>query len=249
MSGKTLERNIVGAKQAVVLAGGRGTRLAPYTVLFPKPLMPLGEMPILEVVLRQLARCGFAKVTLAVGHYSQLIEAYFGRGETVGAELVYAREDEPLGTAGPLATIAGLDEPFLVMNGDVLTTLDFADFLRDHVQSSATASISTHMRSNRVDFGVVQADETGLVRGYTEKPVHEYLVSMGVYAFSPEVRSFIEPGRRLDFPELVLKLLAAGRSVRSVPYDGYWLDIGRHDDLAQAQKEFVGRRDEFLRGS
>jgi len=233
----------------VVLAGGRGTRLAPYTVLFPKPLMPLGEMPILEVVLRQLARCGFVKVTLAVGHFSQLIESYFGRGEAVGVELVYVHEDEPLGTAGPLAMVSGLDEPFLVMNGDVLTTLDFADFLAGHIHSGATASISTHVRSNRVDFGVVQADETGLVTGYIEKPVHEYLVSMGVYAFSPEACRFIEPGRRLDFPELVLALLAAGRPVRSVPYTGYWLDIGRHDDLARAQEEFAGRKDEFLLGA
>lgn len=235
-------------RRAVVLAGGKGTRLAPYTLVFPKPLMPIGDMPILEVVLRQLARLGFAEVILAVGHFSQLIEAYFGGGESVGVELVYVREDEPLGTAGPLALVPDLDEPFLVMNGDVLTTLNYAAFLADHVRSGAVGSISTHMRSNRVDFGVVRAGDDGRVTGYIEKPRHEYLVSMGVYAFSPEVLEFIPRGRRLDFPDLVLRLLAAGRIVRSVPYRGYWLDIGRHDDLACAQEEFAIRREQFLTG-
>lgn len=235
-----------GTEQAVVLAGGRGTRLEPYTVLFPKPLMPLGDMPILEVVLRQLGRAGFKRVTLAVGHFSQLIEAYFGGGDSLGLELLYSREQEPLGTAGPLAQIPDLDRPFLVMNGDVLTTLDYGRFLRNHELSGAVASISTHVRSNRVDFGVVQADESGRVTGYLEKPTHEYLVSMGVYAFSPEVLDYIPRGERLDFPELVLRLLAAGKVVRSVPYEGFWLDIGRHEDLARAQQEFAHRKNEFL---
>lgn len=233
-------------RQAVVLAGGRGTRLEPYTVLFPKPLMPLGDMPILEIVLRQLARAGFSRVTLAVGHFSQLIEAYFGDGSRVGVELVYLREEKPLGTAGPLAQVPGLEKPFLVMNGDVLTTLDYAAFLRDHERSSAIASISTHLRTNRVDFGVVEVDDQGWVTGYVEKPIHEYLVSMGVYAFHPEVLDFIPAGQHLDFPELVLRLLAAGRPVRSVPYEGFWLDIGRHEDLARAQEVFAERKHEFL---
>lgn len=230
-----------------MLAGGKGTRLAPYTVVFPKPLMPIDDMPILEIVLRQLASAGFRRVTLAVGHFSQLIEAYFGAGAEVGVELEYVREDTPLGTAGPLAVVPGLQEgPFLVMNGDVLTTLDFAAFLDGHAASGAVASISTHVRANHVDFGVVEADARGRVTGYIEKPSQEYLVSMGVYAFSPAVLEFIPAGQRLDFPELVLRLIAAGREVRSVPYTGYWLDIGRHDDLARAQEEFAARRDEFL---
>ncbi|NLT36129.1 MAG: NTP transferase domain-containing protein [Gaiellales bacterium] len=235
-----------GSRLAVVLAGGRGTRLAPYTVVMPKPLMPLGDMPILELVLRQLRRYGFRQVVLAVGHLSQLIEAYFGDGSSLGVELVYAREREPLGTAGPLALISGLDRDFLVMNGDVLTSLDLGAFLDAHSVAGAPASIATYERTNQVDFGVVQSNEAGYVTGYAEKPVHRYLVSMGVYAFSPDVLTFITPGERLDFPDLVLRLLAAGSRVRSVPFSGYWLDIGRHDDLARAQEELEAHRADFL---
>lgn len=233
-------------RKAVILAGGKGTRLAPYTTVFPKPLMPLGETPILEVILRQLSRDGFEHVTLAVGHLAELIEAYFGDGSKLGVSLTYSREDEPLGTAGPLANIDGLTEPFLVMNGDVLSTLDYAAFLSGHAASGAEASISTYTRSTRIDFGVVEVGLDGSVTGYLEKPSTDYLVSMGVYVFSPSVLGAIVPGERLDFPDLVLRLLAAGRRVRSVPFDGYWLDIGRHDDFERAQAEFAARRAEFL---
>jgi NDP-mannose synthase len=233
-------------KKAVILAGGKGTRLAPYTTVFPKPLMPLGETPILEIVLRQLARGGFTDVTLAVGHLAELIEAYFGDGAKVGVNLAYSYEDDPLGTAGPLANIAGLTDPFLVMNGDVLSTLDYGAFLEDHIASGAAASISTYTRCNKVDFGVVETDADDRVTDYVEKPSQDYLVSMGVYAFSPDVLSHVRAGERLDFPDLVLRLLAAGAFVRSKTFPGYWLDIGRHDDFERAQAEFADRRAEFL---
>jgi NDP-sugar pyrophosphorylase family protein len=233
-------------RRAVVLAGGKGTRLAPYTTVFPKPLMPLGETPILDIVLRQLARVGFREVTLAVGHLASLIEAYFGNGDRVGLSLRYAREDEPLGTAGPLALIGGLDEPFLVMNGDVLTTLDYGSFLADHVASGAVATISTFRRTQTVDFGVIETDAQGMVSGYREKPRSDYLVSMGVSALSPEALEVITPGERLDVPEFMLRLVDAGQSVRSSLFDGYWLDIGRHDDFALAQAEFGAHAEEFL---
>ena len=233
-------------RRAVVLAGGKGTRLAPFTAILPKPLMPLGETPILEVVLRQLARDGITRVTLAVGHMAELIEAYFGDGGRFGVTLDYSREDEPLGTAGPLALVEGLYEPFLVMNGDVLCTLSYREFLDAHEASGAAATIATFVRGNRVDFGVVIADADDHVTGYEEKPASEYLVSMGVYAFTPAVLGDISPGERLDFPDLVVRLLARGAFVRSAPFSGYWLDIGRHDDFAQAQTEFEERRAEFL---
>jgi NDP-sugar pyrophosphorylase family protein len=233
-------------RKAVILAGGRGTRLAPYTTVFPKPLMPLGETPILEIVLRQLAHHGFEDVTLAVGYLAELIEAYFGDGSRVGLALHYSRERDPVGTAGPLALIEGLDEPFLVMNGDVLTTLDFGGFLEGHVASGADISIATFLRTQNVDFGVIESDDGGRVTGYVEKPSTEFLVSMGVNAVSPAALEHLTRGERLDFPDLVLRLLAAGRPVRSVPFDGYWLDIGRHDDFAQAQSEFEQRKAQFL---
>jgi NDP-mannose synthase len=233
-------------RKAVILAGGKGTRLAPYTTVFPKPLMPLGETPILEVILRQLSRDGFEQITLAVGHLAELIEAYFGDGSKLGVSLTYVREAEPLGTAGPLASVGNLTEPFLVMNGDVLSTMDFGAFMSGHEASGADASISTQTRTTRIDFGVVEASPEGLVTGYVEKPSADYLVSMGVYAFSPGVLAAIRPNEYLDFPDLVLALLSMGRTVRSVPFDGYWLDIGRHDDFERAQVEFSSRRIEFL---
>jgi len=233
-------------RQAVILAGGKGTRLSPYTTVFPKPLMPIGETPILEIILRQLARRGFTHATLAVGYLAELIEAFFNHGDRVGIDLAYCREETPLGTAGPLKLIDGLTEPFLVMNGDVLCTLDYAAFLDRHVESGAVASVATFVRENRVDFGVVEANEAGHITGYLEKPVSEYLVSMGVYAFSPSALDLIEAGERLDFPDLVLRMLDAGLTVRSETFDGYWLDIGRSEDLERAQDEFAARRAEFL---
>jgi NDP-sugar pyrophosphorylase family protein len=232
--------------QAVVLAGGRGTRLEPYTLVFPKPLMPLDDTPILEVILTQLRRTGFTDVTLAVGHLAQLIEAFFGDGERLGVRLTYAREETPLGTAGPLASIQGLEEPFLVMNGDVLCTLDYGAFLRDHIASGATASIATCTRRSRLDFGVVETLGDGRITGYIEKPSTDYNVSMGVYAFSPSVIDLIAAGEHLDFPDLVLRLLAHDEHVRSVPFEGPWLDIGRHEDFARAQSVFGELRAEFL---
>jgi NDP-mannose synthase len=234
-------------KKAVILAGGRGTRLAPYTMVFPKPLMPLGETPILEVIVRQLVRCGFADITLAVGHLAQLIESYFGDGERLGVRIRYSREDTALGTAGPLAGITGLDDPFLVMNGDVLTTLDYGAFLDDHVESGAAASVATFQRTYTVDFGVVQTASDRVV-GYVEKPTTVCRVSMGINALSPQVLKRLQPGERLDMPDLLLQLIDAGEVVRAVPFEGRWLDIGRHDDFAAAQDEFAAHRDDFLGG-
>lgn len=233
-------------RQAVVLAGGKGTRLTPYTMVFPKALMPLGETPILDVVLRQLARHGFSRVTLAVGHLAELIEAYFGDGERVGVSLRYSREREPLGTAGPLSLVEGLSSPFLVMNGDVLTTLDYGRFLDEHTASGAIATAATCRRTHAVDFGVVEADADGRILDYREKPTAEYLVSMGVNALSPEALDSVGRGEKLDIPDLILRLVRAGKTVRSAPFDGYWLDIGRHDDFASAQREFVAHRADFL---
>jgi NDP-sugar pyrophosphorylase family protein len=234
-------------RHALVLAGGKGTRLAPYTVTFPKPLMPLGDTPVLEVVIRQLVSAGFDDIVLSVGLLASLIETYFGDGSKWGAALRYTREDTPLGTAGALAAVSDLEDPVLVMNGDVLTTLDFAAILARHVASGADMTVSTVMREQAVDFGVVQTDGSGRVTGYLEKPKSELLVSMGVNVISPPALGFVHPGEPLDMPQLVLRLVGAGRFVRAERFDGYWLDIGRHDDLARAQSEFESMRPELLR--
>jgi NDP-mannose synthase len=232
--------------KAVILAGGKGTRLAPYSVVFPKPLMPLGDVPILEVVIRQLQHYGFGQVTMAVGHLAELIMAYFEQGSRFGVSITYSREEQPLGTAGPLTLIPGLSETFLVMNGDVLTTLDYGALYRHHCQSGAAATIAMHERSVQIDLGVIESDETDRIVDYIEKPTYHYRVSMGVYVFEPRVLSYIPQNERMDFPDLVLRLLQAGELVMGYPYDGYWLDIGRVDDYAQAVEEFARLRPVFL---
>jgi NDP-sugar pyrophosphorylase family protein len=234
--------------QAVILAGGRGTRLAPYTTVVPKPLIPIGDMPILEVVLRQLRARGFQRVTIAVGYLAGLLQAFFGDGSGLGLEIRYSIEKEPLGTVGPLTLIPDLDETFLVMNGDTLTTLDYAALIAQHKSSGAAATIATHKREVRIDFGVVEAGADDAITDYREKPAFDYRVSMGVYVFERRILDLIEEGRHFDLPDLIKLLLTRGERVASYPFDGYWLDIGRHDDHAQAVEEFEARRDQFLPG-
>jgi len=233
----------------VILAGGEGTRLRPYTTVLPKPLMPIGDRPVLDIVMRQLKAHGFERVTIATGYLAELIEAFFRDGEKYGIPIDYFREDEPLGTVGALALIAELDEPFLVMNGDVLTDIDYARFLDDHLSSDATATIATTHRDVQISLGVLQfGDEADVSRltGYIEKPKIAYEVSMGVYAFDPAALRHIDSGQRLDFPDLILRLLDAGETVRAWRSDDYWLDIGRHDDYEQAVEEFERMRDRLI---
>lgn len=234
--------------QAVILAGGKGRRLRPYTTVLPKPLMPLGEMPIIEVVLRQLAASGFCQVTVAVGYLAELLMAYCGDGRKFGLDLSYSREETPLGTAGPLALIDGLagGDSFLVMNGDVLTSLDFAALVQRHQASGAAATIATHQRQQQINYGIIESDDADRVTAYIEKPQHHYQVSMGVYVLTPAVLEYIPRGHYLDLPDLVRTLMAAGRPVLAYPFDGYWLDIGRHDDYEQAVEEFEAMRPMLL---
>ncbi|MCO5244312.1 MAG: sugar phosphate nucleotidyltransferase [Anaerolineae bacterium] len=220
--------------KAVILAGGKGRRLRPFTTVLPKPLMPLGEMPIVEVVLRQLAAHGFEEVTLAVGYLAELMMAYCGDGSKFGLRVRYSREEQPLGTAGPLALVEGLDDTFLVMNGDVLTTLDMQAMLAQHRANGAVATIATHQRRQQINYGIIESDDNSRVTAYIEKPVHHYQVSMGVYVLEPSVLARIAPGEYLDLPDLVRQLMADGQQVMAYPFDGYWLDIGRHDDYEQA---------------
>ena len=236
-------------RRAVILAGGLGTRLRPYTTVLPKPLMPVGDRPILDVVIRQLARAGFEQVTIATGYLAELIEAFFGDGSRYGLPIDYFREDEPLGTVGALSLIEGLDRDFLVMNGDVLTDLDYRELLDRHRAGGQAATIATHKREIQISLGVMHFDsddDPDRVTGYSEKPTLNYDASMGVYCFSPRAIQQITPGERLDFPDLVLRLIDVGEDVRAWRPDCYWLDIGRHDDYEQAQEEFNRRRHQFI---
>jgi NDP-mannose synthase len=230
------------AKRAVILAGGKGSRLAPYTTVLPKPLLPVGDRAILDVVVNQLRQCGFDRITLAVGYLSHLVRAVMGDGSTSGVQIDYHEEGEPLGTVGPLATIGGLDDTFLAMNGDVLTSLDYGALFDHHREAGNALTVASHRRTVNIDYGVLHLGEelgrTRRIEGYEEKPELSYVVSMGVYVFEPRALEHVERGSYMDLPDLVLKLIGAGEQVGSYVFDGYWLDIGRHDDYERAIAEY-----------
>lgn len=233
--------------QAVILAGGKGTRLRPYTTSFPKPLMPVDDVPILEVVLRQLARAGFKDVIITTGHLAEMVRLFCGDGTRWGLRIRYSHEREPLGTAGPLGLLVDqLADEFLVMNGDLLTTLDYRRAFDFHVRSGAAATICTYPREVRIDFGVIERTPDGDLDRYVEKPVLHYRVSMGINFFARRALRHLEPGRRLDMPEFMTRLVTVGDRVACYDEPCYWLDIGRPDDYAVATEEFVKRRREFL---
>ncbi|MDT0433090.1 MULTISPECIES: nucleotidyltransferase family protein [Streptomyces] len=235
---------------AVILAGGKGVRLRPYTTALPKPLVPIGDQhAILEIVLRQLSAAGFTSCTLAIGHLGEIIRAYVGDGSQWGLAVDYATEESPLGTMGPLLNLRHrLPDTFLVMNGDVLTDLDYADVLRRHRSSGAPLTIATYARKVHIDFGVLTTTDSKVV-AFTEKPSVDYRVSMGVYGLSRATLEEYTPGLPLGFDELVLDLLAARTPPHAYDFDGYWLDIGRPDDYDRANAEFTTRKSLLLKGA
>ncbi|RPJ52347.1 MAG: nucleotidyltransferase family protein [Chloroflexi bacterium] len=232
--------------KAVILAGGKGTRLAPYTKILPKPLMPIGDMPILEVLLRQMKRAGVDEAILTVGHLAELIRTFFQNGERLGIKIRYSYEEQPLGTAGPLSLVEDLDDTFLVANGDVLTALNFQDLVEYHRSHQAIATIASHERNIRVDLGVIQTNAQKQITGYIEKPTYDLYVSMGVYVFEPRVLDFIERNCYLDLPTLILKLIASGENVMSYPFNGYWMDLGRVADYEHAVDDFEKLKPQLL---
>jgi NDP-sugar pyrophosphorylase family protein len=234
--------------RAVILAGGRGTRLAPYTTVIPKPLLPVGDLPILEIVVRQLARAGIDHLTLSLGYMSEYFRVFLSHHKSLSRlmRIDFVEEEKPTGTAGSLCSVAGLESTFLVMNGDVLTNLDYRALLSHHAGRQAWLTIATHNKPVKIDLGVLEDDRDGNVINYIEKPVLNYLVSMGIYVYEPAVLQFIQPGVYLDFPDLVLKLLGAGKRVSTFHNEATWLDLGRPEDLQLATDVFLERKDEFL---
>jgi NDP-sugar pyrophosphorylase family protein len=234
------------SKKAVILAGGKGTRLRPYTVALPKPLMPVGEYPILEVIIRQLAHQGFSHITLAVNHQAELINAFFQDGRRWGIQIAYSLEDRPLGTMAPLRLVRDLPDDFLVMNGDILTDLDYSAFFDNHVARGNIFTVSSYAREHKVDYGVLMPDDAGFLAGFQEKPVSRYLVSMGIYMVSQRALQFIPEGKAYGFDNLMIDLIKAGKPAAIAEFNGYWLDIGRPDDYEQAVEQFEKMKAKFI---
>ncbi len=233
--------------KAVVLAGGKGTRLAPYTHVIPKPMMPLGDRAILEVMLGQMQRYGINEVVLTVGHLASLMQSYFKDGSQYDLKISYSLESKPLGTAGPLAYVDGLDDTFLVCNGDILTLLDLKDLVRFHKEQGSICTIASHHQTHKINLGVIEQDGRPFrVANYVEKPSLEFLVSMGLYIFEPGVLNYIPKGEYFDFPDLVHALLDAGEPVSYYKYDGYWRDLGNQEDYLAAVDDFESMHSQFL---
>ncbi|MEQ9000828.1 MAG: sugar phosphate nucleotidyltransferase [Coleofasciculus sp. B1-GNL1-01] len=234
--------------QALILAGGRGTRLHPYTTVLPKPLMPVGDYPILEIILRQLKGAGITDVILAVGYLSQLLEAFFQKGERLGLNISYSFEERALGTAGPIAlAMDQLEDDFLVMNGDLMTTLKYQNIMAFHQDQGAAATIGIYQRDVKVDFGVLETDAQGKLVRYVEKPTYHFDVSMGVNVLKKNaIQPYLKVGEYLDIPDLMRKLCQDGHPVHCYRESCYWLDIGRMDDYRTATEIFESRQAEFL---
>ena len=234
--------------KALLLAGGKGTRLRPYTTVLPKPLMPIGEFPILEIVIRQLKAAGISDIVISVGYLSQLIESYFGDGERWGADITYSREASPLGTAGPISLLQDVDEPFLVMNGDILTDLNFSDFCKSHQSGSAIATVAMYKKKIKIELGTLECNNDMSIVGYIEKPTLEYDVSTGIYMFSPRVKDYLKYNQRLDLPDLIRKLIDNGETVRGYPLNGLWFDLGRKEDYEEINERYSGEIERMFVG-
>jgi NDP-sugar pyrophosphorylase family protein len=236
------------SRRAVVLAGGKGSRLRPYTLVLPKPLMPIGEYPILEVIVRQLVHFGFGHITLAVNHQADIVKAFFQDGSKWGAAIDYSLESAPLSTIAPLKLIADLPESFLLLNGDVLTDLDFDSFYNNHVSRRNLFTISAATRKHVIDYGVLEIDSAGRLSGFREKPSREYLVSMGIYGVNRRILDLVPSAAKYGFDDLMAGMLAADLPVHVEPYAGEWLDIGRPDDYLQAIETFEQKKGRLLPG-
>jgi NDP-mannose synthase len=225
--------------QAIVLAGGKGTRLRPYTTVLPKPLVPVGERPISEIVVRQLVAAGFDRIVFAVSHLAELIQAFFGDGAKWGAKIRYSIEDPPLGTAGPIGMIDDLDDTFLVMNGDVLTNLDYAALMAEHQKRGAIATLTTFRKDVPVTLGVIEAAADGRLVQYVEKPTLQYQASMGIYVLDRRVKEHLPRGQRMDLPGLMQALVEGGEHVHCHAFAGEWFDIGRPEDYEEALARYA----------
>ena len=232
--------------QAIILAGGKGTRLRPYTTFFPKPLVPVGDFPILEIVIRQLKRHGFNDIVISTGHLAELIEAYFGNGNRWDVQIEYVREETPLNTAGALGLVDNLKRDFLVMNGDILTNVNYTSLFNSHLEKKGIATLGVHERKTKIDFGVIEITPEYELKNYIEKPSHSLLVSMGINVLNIRCKDYIKNGESISMPDLLLRMKSQNEKIFCYKEDCYWLDIGRPDDYQIAQEKFENSKGEFI---
>ena len=225
-------------KRAIILAGGKGTRLKPYTISLPKPLVPIGDRPILEIILCQLKKHGFDHITITVNHMADIIQAFFGDGSKWGIKIDYSLEGKALSTMGPLTLINDLPDDFLVMNGDVLTDLNFEKFYKDHIKSGSNFTIGSYKRIDKVEYGVLYSNEKSQLIGFEEKPSKDYLVSMGVYMMNKKNIDYIPKDTFFGFDHLMKVLIEKKLLPLIHEFHGYWLDIGRPSDYEKALEEY-----------
>jgi NDP-sugar pyrophosphorylase family protein len=226
------------SKRAVILAGGKGTRLKPYTISLPKPLVPIGDMPILEIIIRKLSKFGFDHITITVNHMADIIRAFCGDGSKWNVKIDYSLEDKPLSTMGPLKLIKDLPADFLVMNGDVLTDLNLSEFYEDHVKNKNIFTVSAYAREQKVDYGVLEIGAENQLLDFIEKPTNQYNVSMGVYMANKAILDYIPENQLYGFDHLMLDLIKNQQPAKVKVHNGYWLDIGRPDDYEKACNDF-----------
>jgi len=232
--------------RVVILAGGAGRRLAPYTFVIPKPIMPIGTTPIIEVVLRRLASHNFRQVTIAPGYMSDIIRAVAGDGSKFGVDIKYSQESQPLNTIGPLTLVDNLTDDFIVMNADLLTDLDFTQLWNYHRSHGGLVTIATCVKSTKLELGVINTDAELRIIGFEEKPTLLHNVSMGIYVFNKAVLKYIPKGVPYGFDSLISTLLEKDEKIRAYPFSGRWLDIGVPADYEKAQEEFELRREHYL---
>lgn len=233
--------------KAVILAGGKGQRLAPYSTILPKPLMPVGDMPVMEIVLLQLKKAGIKDIIVCTGHLAGLIEAYFGNGKSLGLNISYSKEDKSLGTAGPLALIRKkLKVSFLVINGDTLSDMNYSSMIRFHEEKRSTVTIAMYKKKVQIQLGTLETSSDGTIQGYIEKPSYEYMASIGIYVMTRNVFKYIKKDTFYNLPDLVKDLIKAGEKVCGYNHKGMWFDIGTISDYQEAEQVFSKKKKSFL---
>lgn len=232
--------------QAIIMAGGRGRRLMPYTTILPKPLMPIGDIPILEVIIRQLKHYGVTDIILCVGYLAELLKSYFGNGEKWNISIKYSYETKNLGTIGPLTLIEDLEDNFFVMNGDILCSINFSDLMKTHLNNNSLATVSAYVKNVFIDLGILEKNSDNYLTNYIEKPTLKYNVSMGIYVMNKKVVDFMKYNEYFDIPQLMFKLMNEKKNPYLYSFEGSWLDIGRKEDYEFAIDEFEKNKQLYL---